>query len=133
MAFLQRVLKIQAALWITFGILVTLVPRWLLHDALGQPPMPEHAWTRVMGVMAVVLGMLMVLVAQRVTEVWWWAWSFAVLEAGTATVFALNAALGLPSGASAWPWWVLAAVNGLFGALDLVGIATAGREKPIVP
>jgi hypothetical protein len=133
MAFLQRVLKLQAALWALFGAALIFVPRWLLHDALGQPPMPEHAWIRAMGVMAVVVAMLMVLVAQRVGEVWWWAWSFALLEAGTATVFVLNAAFGLPLGADGWPWWTLGAVNALFGALDLVGIAAASREKPIVP
>src|SRR5688500_2400185 len=72
MAFLQRVLKIQAALWALSGMLLLLVPRWLLHDAFGQPPMREHAWIRAMGVMAIVLAMLMVLVAQRVTDVWWW-------------------------------------------------------------
>jgi hypothetical protein len=133
MAFLQRVLKIQAALWAVFGAALVLAPRWLVHDALGQPPMREHAWVRAMGVMAVVLAMLMVLVAQRVTEVWWWAWAFALLEAGTATVFVLNAAFGVPTGADAWPWWAFGAVNVLVGALDLLGIAAAGREKPIVP
>ena len=105
----------------------------LLHDAFGQPPMREHAWVRAMGVMAIVLAMLMVLVAQRATDVWWWAWSFAVLEAGTATVFGLNAAFGLPEGAPAWPWWTLAGASVVLGALDLLGIAAAGREKPIVP
>ena len=133
MAFLQRVLKIQAALWALSGLLLLLVPRWLLHDAFGQPPMREHAWIRATGVMGLVLAMLMVLVAQRVTEVWWWAWSFAVLEAGTATVFVLNAAFGVPTGAATWPWWTLGGVNVVLGALVLVGIAAAGREKPIVP
>jgi len=133
MTFLQRVLKLQAALWAVTGALLIFVPRWLLHDAFGQPPMREHAWVRAAGVMAVVLAMLMVLVAQRVSDVWWWAWSFALLAAGTATVFVLNAAFGLPTGADAWPWWSLGGVHASFGALDLVGITAAGREKPIVP
>lgn len=133
MAFLQRVLKLQATLWAVVGAVLVVVPRWLLHDALGQPPMAEHAWQRAMGVMAIALAMLMVLVAQRVSDVWWWAWAFALLEAGTATVFILNAAFGVPTGADAWPWWALGAVSVAFGALDLVGIAAASREKPIVP
>ena len=133
MAFLQRVLKVQGAFWAVFGIVLVLAPRWLLHDVFAQPPMREHAWVRAAGVMAVVLSMLMVLVAQRVTDVWWWAWSFAALGAGAATLFVLNGAFGLPSGAEAWPWWALGAINVAFGALDLVGIAAAGREKPIVP
>jgi len=69
MAFLQRVLKIQAALWAVFGTVLVLVPRWLLHDALGQPPMREHAWVRAMGVMAVVLAMLTVMIS-IVTFLW---------------------------------------------------------------
>jgi hypothetical protein len=133
MAFLQRVLKVQAALWAVAGALLGLFPRWLLHDAFGQPPMGEHAWVRAAGIMAIVLAMLMVLVAQRVADVWWWGWSFALLEAGTATVFVLNAAFGLPDGAEAWPWWALGGVSVVLGGLDLVGIAAAGREKPIVP
>ncbi|HSL11288.1 MAG TPA: hypothetical protein VLA82_08255 [Actinomycetota bacterium] len=133
MAFLQRVLKVQAAVWALGGVLLGLVPRWLIHDAFGQPPMGEHAWVRAAGVMAVVLAMLMVLVAQRVTDVWWWAWAFALLEAGVATVFVVNAAFGLHGGAEAWPWWTLGGLSVALGALDLVGITAAGREKPIVP
>jgi hypothetical protein len=131
--FLQRVLKLRAALWALLGALLGLTPGWLLTDVFGQPALPEHAWIRAMAVMIIVLAMLMVLVAQRVGEVWWWAWSFAVLEAGTATVFVLNAAFGLPTGAAAWPWWMLGGLSVTFGALVLVGIAAASHEKPIVP
>ena len=41
----------------------------------------------------------MVLVAQRIEDHWWWSWAFALLEVGTATVFAINAAVGVPDGA----------------------------------
>ena len=133
MTFLQRVLKLQAALWAISGALLCLVPGWLLSDVFRQPALPEHAWIRATGVMSIVLAMLMVLVAQRVGDVWWWAWSFALLEAGSATVFVLNAAFGLPTGAAAWPWWSLGAVHAAVGTLILLGIAAAGREKPIVP
>ena len=133
MTFLQRVVKAQAILWAASGVVLALVPRWLLHDVFAQPPMREHAWVRAAGVMAIVLAMMMVLVAQRITEVWWWAWAFALLEAGTASVFALNAAFGLPRDAAGWPWWSLATVNAAFGALVLLGISRASREKPIVP
>jgi hypothetical protein len=133
MAFLQRVLKVQAALLALAGAALALVPAQVVRDLLDQPPLVENAWLRAGGVMAIVLAMLMVLVAQRVADVWWWAWSFAALEAGTATVFVINAAFGLPPGAAAWPWWTIGALKAAFGALDLVGIAIAGREKPIVP
>ncbi len=76
---------------------------------------------------AVVLALLMVLVAQRLEDVWWWAWAFVVLEAGTGTVFFLHALLGLPDGVAAWSWWVLACVNGAMAALLLVGL---GARRP---
>lgn len=130
MTFLRRVLSGQAALWAIFGFVVGIAPRWLIETVAGQPPLSADAWLRVFGVMAVVLALLMVLVAQRLDDVWWWAWAFVVLEAGTATVFVLHALFGLPEGASGWSWWLLACVNGAVGALDLVGLGLAAHEKP---
>jgi hypothetical protein len=126
MAFLQRVLKIQATLWAVFGVGFAMVPGWLDVSTESRP------WVRPMGVMAVVLAMLMVLVAQHATELWWWAWTFALLDAGTATVTILDAAFGRDGGAT-WQPWVLGSVSATFGALVLVGISAAGRERPIVP
>ena len=37
-----------------------------------------------------------------------------------------------PEGAEAWPFWALAAVNGVFGAGLLVGMGIGGQEKPFV-
>jgi len=70
--------------------------------------------------------------AQKIDELWWWSWAFALLEVGTATAFAINAMFGVPEGADAWPFWVLAAVNGAFGAGLLVGMGIGGQEKPFV-
>lgn len=133
MAFLQRVLKLQAALWAFAGAALVLVPGWLVEDVLAQPAIPDAAWLRVPGVMAIVLAMLMVLVAQRVTEVWWWAWAFGLLEAGAATICVLNAAFGPAESAAVWPWWVLGGAHVALGAVVLAGIGRASREKPIVP
>lgn len=130
MTFLRRVLNAQAALWAVFGFAVGIVPRWLLETVARQPALTDDAWFRALGVMAVVMALLMVLVAQRLEDVWWWAWAFVVLEAGTATVFVIHALFGLPEGASVWSWWLLASVNGAVGALDLVGLAIAAQEKP---
>lgn len=130
MTFLRRVLSAQAGLWALFGFVVGTAPGWLLETVAGQPALTDDAWLRALGVIAVVLALLMVLVAQRLEDVWWWAWAFAVLEAGTATVFALHALFGLPEGASAWSWWLLAGVNGVVAALDLVGLGLAAQEKP---
>lgn len=129
MTFLRRILYLQAALWAIFGAALVAAPGWLVVTVGGQPA-SDHAWLRVLGVMAIVFALLMVLVAQRLEDVWWWSWAFVVLEAGTATVFALHALLGLPPGAAAWWWWLLAAVNGMIGALELVGLGLAAQEKP---
>ncbi len=131
MTFLRRILYVQAALWGLFGVAMAIAPGWLAGTVGGQPAV-DHAWLRALGVMSVVFALLMILVAQRLEDVWWWAWAFVVLEAGTATVFALHALFGLPAGAAAWWWWTLAAVNGLIGTLELVGLGLAAQEKPFV-
>jgi hypothetical protein len=132
MTFLQRILKVQAAVWAVFGVAVGIVPRWVTETLGDQPAMPEYAWLRLVGVMAVVLALLMVLISRRIDDVWWWAWSFALLEAGAATIFALNAAFGLPGAAAAWLWWAMSAGSAAFAVLNLVGLARAGQEQPIV-
>jgi hypothetical protein len=130
MTFLRRILKLQATLWAISGLALVFAPGWLTETVAGQPPLGDLAWLRALGVMAIVLALLMVLVAQRLEDVWWWAWAFVVLEAGTATVFALHALLGLPEGAAAWWWWTLAIGNGVIGALDIVGLGLTAQEKP---
>ncbi|MGZ8602859.1 MAG: hypothetical protein ACXWXN_10125 [Actinomycetota bacterium] len=132
MTLLQRLLKAQAALWFVWSVAVGLVPRWVLEDVFGQPVLADYVWVRAAAVMGIVLALLMVLVAQRIDDLWWWSWAFAVLEVGTATVFVINAMFGVPTGADAWPFWALATVNGLFGAGLLVGMGISGQERPFV-
>jgi hypothetical protein len=131
MTFLRRVLKVQAAFWAINGVAFILAPALVLRS-LDQRVPAEGAWLRMTGVMAIVLALLMVLVAQHVQEVWWWAWAFAVLEAGIATISILNALVGLQADVAAWPWWLSGFASIAFGALDLIGIARAGQERPIV-
>ncbi|HWC70017.1 MAG TPA: hypothetical protein VG993_02530 [Actinomycetota bacterium] len=132
MELLRRLLKVQAALWLVWSVAIGLFPRWVLEDLFGQPPLADYVWMRATAVMAAVLALLMVLVAQRIDELWWWSWAFALLAVGTATAFALNAIFGLPDGAAAWPFWALAIVNGGFGVGLLIGMGTGGQEKPFV-
>jgi Na+/melibiose symporter-like transporter len=131
MTLLRRLLKAQAALWTVCSAVALVAPRWLVEDVLGQPTL-DVVWIRTAAVMGIVLALVMVLVAQRIDELWWWAWAFAILDVGTATLFAVHALLGPPEGAEVWPWWLLAALNGAIGAGLLVGMATAGQEKPFV-
>ncbi len=132
MKLLRRLLKVQAALWLIWSVAVGLFPRQVMEDLFGQPVSADYVWVRAAAVMGVVLALLMVLVAQKIDELWWWSWAFALLEVGTATVFVINAMFGVPAGADAWPFWALATVNGLFGAGLLAGMGISGQERPFV-
>jgi hypothetical protein len=129
MTLLKRVLYWQAAMWALSGVALVTVPGWLVERVLDQPPVGDDVWLRAMGAMAVVLSLLMVLVAHHVDKVWWWAWAFVILEASTAALFAVNALVSLPAGAAAWPWWLLAGVKLVVGAMELVGLAKVGLER----
>jgi len=129
---LRRQLKVQAVLWVLGSLAIALFTRWVLEAVAGQPVLEEYVWARAIGVMGVVIALLMVLVAQRIEDLWWWSWAFAVLDVGLATLFALNALVGVPADAPAWPFWSLAALNGVLGAGLLVGMGIGGQEKPFV-
>lgn len=132
MKLLRRLLTLQAVLWSLGGLATIAAPAWVLEGLLGQPPLSQYAWVRAGGVMAVVLALLMVLIAQKIEDLWWWSWAFAVLDVGIATVFAVTALVGVPDAAPVWPWWLVAAVNGALGAGLLLGMGEAGQEKPFV-
>ena len=130
MALLRRLLYIDALLSALGGASLVLLPRFLLATVLGQPPYPDYAWVRLLGVSGLALSLLMVLVAHRIEELWWWSWAFVTLEAGAALVATLHALLGLPGEAAAWPWWAMAGISwGLAGGL-VWGLARAGMERP---
>jgi hypothetical protein len=126
---LRRVVKIQAALWAITAAALGVFPATTV-DALGQAPVPETAWLRILGVAALVLAMVMWLVATSLDKVWWWAWAFVVLEVLTATVCILNALFGVDPGASAWAWWVLGAASAVIAAFDMIGLGWTSQEKP---
>ncbi len=132
MKLLRRILKAQAVLWAVGGLLAIAAPRWLVESVMRQPALGDPVWLRTIGVMSVVLALLMVLVSQKLDDVWWWSWAFAVLEIGAATVFVLHALVGLPDGVAAWPWWAAGAADALLGGGLLIGLAEAGQERPFV-
>ena len=127
MRLLARVLKVQAVVWLLSGLALLAIPASVVR-LIDQVPL-EEVWLRATGVSVIVLGLLMILVAQR-AEVWWWAWAFAVLEAGTGSVFLLRALFG--GRGAEWPWWSLGSLGVVLAVLNLVGLAQAGREKPFV-
>ncbi len=118
-----------AALWAVAGVALVVAPGWLVQDVFHQPAPGDVVWLRAAGVMAFSLALLMVVVAHHLEDVWWWTWAFVVLEAGTALVFAWHALVGAPPGAPAWPWWLLGGVNGLFAALEILGLARIGVQR----
>lgn len=130
MTFLQRVLKIQAALWALFGLVLVLNPGIVVEAIFGLPAAADATLLRVLGVAALVLAMLMVLVSQHAGETWWWAWAFALLEAGVATICLLHAVLGAGEAEPSLPWLIAGIVSIVFGGLDLVGLARAEQAKP---
>ena len=127
MTLLRRVMKTQAALWAIVGLACLAVPG-AVASALGADP-TDDALLRLLGVAVVVLAMTMVLVSQHLLETWWWAWAFALLEAGVATVCVLRA-LTAPAGTPTAAWWVAGVASIAFGALDLLGLARAEQAKP---
>jgi hypothetical protein len=126
---LRRVLYWAAALWMVAGVALVLAPGWLVEDVFHQPAVGDAAWLRAAGVMAIALALLMVLLAHHLDEVWWWTWTFVVLEAGTAAVFLLHALVSVPKEAPAWPWWLLGLANGLFAAFEVAGLAQVGVKR----
>jgi hypothetical protein len=122
----------QAALWAAFGLALVVVPGWLVETLLDQPPFGEDSWLRAAGVMAIALAGQMVLVARRIEDLWWWSWTFVLLEVAAALVFLLNAVVGVPDGVPAWPWWLMGGANGAVAAIELAGLAKAGTERSVV-
>jgi hypothetical protein len=129
-ALLRRVLYWMAASWAAAGLAVAVAPRWLLVTVFDQPPYPDYGYVRSTGIMALALAMLMVLVAQRLDELWWFSWTFALAGAALATVTALDAVVGVPDGAGTLLWWIFTGANAAFTAGLLLGMARAGQEKP---
>jgi hypothetical protein len=129
-SLLRRVLYLDALRSALAGATLLAFPRLLLVDLFGQPPDPDYGFVRILGVASIAMAMLMVLVAHRVEEVWWWSWAFVVLELGRTAVATVNAAFGLPQGAGALLWWLIAVVSLLFAAGYLWGLARAGAEAP---
>jgi len=126
---LRRVLYLQAAVFAALGIPMVLAPGFLLVTLLGQPPYPEYAWVRIVGIAAIVGALFMILVAHHAEQTWWWSWAFVVLRTGEGLVATLNALFGLPQGAAAWPWWAFAGLSWAFVAGLLYGLARAGAER----
>jgi hypothetical protein len=130
MALLRRSLYLKALESAVAGVALIGVPRLLLVAMFGQPEYVDYALVRLLGVADVTLALVIVLVAQRIEDLWWWSWAFVILVGGQAIVVTLHAAFGLPPASAAWPWWAWGALQWAFAFAFLWGIARAGTERP---
>lgn len=130
MALLRRILYLDALREAVAGVALLGFPGVLLIELFDQPPYGDYALVRILGFALLAMAMLMVMVGHRVEELWWWSWAFVVLEVGRAAIATLNALIGLPPGAGALLWWLIAGVSWLFAGGLLWGLARAGTEAP---
>ena len=121
---------IQAVVWAACGAAIAVAPRFVLVTMFDLAPLPDTGYVRIAGIFSFSLSLLMVLVARRLQQLWWFAWAFVLAAAGSAVVAGLNAGFGLPDEVSPVLWWVFAAVSTAFTVGLLAGLAKTGTERP---
>jgi hypothetical protein len=121
---------LEAVVWAVCGVALAIAPRFVLVTLFDLPPLADQGYVRIAGVFAFSLSLLMVLVARRLENLWWFAWAFVIATAGSAIVASLNALFGLPDGASPLLWWLFAAASSAFTVGLLAGLAKTGTERP---
>ena len=131
MRLLKRVLYWQAAATAVSGVGLVLFPSPILHQIFDQNHISEYAWVRVAGLEGIGLGMLMVLVAHHMEELWWFSWAFAITSRSIAVYSTLKALFAVPADSSALLWWIMAGLEGAFTALLLIGLIMTGLERPV--
>jgi hypothetical protein len=122
-------LYLHAAVWTASGITVVAVPRVVLETIFNQGRYADVAYVRVSGVLSMALALVMVLVAQRLEDHWWWSWTFVFGDAGLVVVTLANAIVGVPDGSSPALWWLFAGTNLTLGVAVVAGLAKAGTER----
>jgi hypothetical protein len=135
---LRRVLYVFAVVTVLGGVLLAALPRFVLVTWFHQVPLDQWAWVRIVGIQLVAAAMFAVLVAQRVHDLWFWGWAFAIPTALSFLVFGATGAVG-PDCAmvgerlicpTSTLWWILAAITGLLSVGFVIGLARAGQEAP---
>jgi hypothetical protein len=127
MALLRRTLYLGALAFAVFGVVVAVAPHFAIVTVARQPPYPDDAGARLLGVGAFGFALFMVLVAQRIQDVWWWSWAFVIASGG----FALVALTRAIHGSACAAWWAMFAANALFVVSLLWGLGRTGQERPL--
>jgi hypothetical protein len=123
-------MMLQAAVWAICGVAIAVAPGLVLVTMFDLAPLGDDGYVRIAGLFSFSLSLLMVLVARRLAELWWFAWAFVIATAGSAMIAGLNAMFGLPDGASPLVWWLFAAASSVFTLGLLAGLAKTGTERP---
>jgi peptidoglycan/LPS O-acetylase OafA/YrhL len=126
---LKRALHAFAAVYAGCGLLLIVMPRWLLVNAFEQPLYPDYTYVRITGALSIGLAVFAVMVARR-DDAWWWAWGFAIVTALCGTIAGFHALLDAPvNGATLW--WLFAVVSVVLTVALVVGLTQASQEHPI--
>lgn len=124
-------LYLQAGAWALAGAVLAIAPgaalAWVSDQRLGH----GDVWMRLLGIQTFGLAMLVVLVAHRIDELWWWSWAFAFANVLLAATAVLNLAFGLAPSESVVGWWLLAISTVCFALGLLYGLFVSSRERPI--
>ena len=142
---LRGVLFLHAAVWGLVGIVCVLFARSILESLSYGPPIkaiygfvqsdvaaPGTVFVRLLGVTLFAIGMFMVLVAQKIEAVWWWAWGFVIADIAVVAIIVLHLAFGLPTAAPALQWWIAVILSLGFSVALLWGLFKAQQDQPII-
>ncbi len=130
MSLLRGALGAGAVLLLALSAPLVVIPRTIVETVMGQGSTGDDVWIRLFGTGAVVLALFHVLILRKLDDLWWWCWAFVIFDGLTAVIAIVHAAVGLPEGSAAWPWWLFAATSAVFTGLFVVGLAKTGQEKP---
>jgi hypothetical protein len=128
MARLRRTLYLGAAATAVFGLALAVAPHWSIVTVGKQPPYPDYAGARMLGVGAFASALLMTMVANHLEDNWWWSWAFVVQSCGIALVAVARAVAGGATSA----WWGVFAATAIFTLALVAGLAKTGTERPPV-
>ena len=126
-ATLRRTLYLGALFTIVGGPALAIAPHFWLVRVFGQPPYPDYAGARMMGVGTFTFGLLMVIVAHHAEEAWWWSWAFVITSTGFALIALSQALFG---NSPSRMWWGIAVSNAIFAGSLVWGLARTGTERP---
>jgi hypothetical protein len=130
MTLLRGALGVGAVLLLALSAPLVAIPRTIVETVMGQGATGDDVWIRLFGTGAVALALFHVLILRKLDDLWWWCWALVIFDGMTAVIVIAHAAVGLPEGSAAWPWWVIGATSAFFAGLYLVGLAKTGQEKP---